>query len=327
MATIMIVDDYPANRELFKTLLGYAGHRLIEASNGVEALEIVQTEYPDLVITDILMPVLDGFTFVRRLRANPLLAKIPVIFQTALFLEKEIRGLASDCGVHHILTKPVEPQQILKTVGEALKQPVVLSGLPKTAEFQKEQLELVASKLYQKVAELETANARLNNLSMTDELTGLNNRRGFTILAEELLKYGRRTGHRMCLLYLDLDGLKHINDAFGHAVGDDVLIHTAHILKKTFREADVVARLGGDEFGILAMDTAERNVKEILARLNSHLNEHNARSNSGYLLSLSTGVNHIEPNSTQTMQELISKADAEMYSIKQSKKNSRTNAA
>lgn len=321
MATILIVDDHSANRELFVTLLGYAGHRSLEAHNGVEALEIARAEYPDLVITDILMPMMDGFTLVRRLRTDPLLAEVPVIFQTAHYLDKEISRLASDCGVHYILVKPVEPQQIIKTVSEALSQPVTLSELPKTGEFQQEHLQLLANKLYQKVSELETANAHLRNLSLTDDLTGLNNRRGFMLLAEELLKYGRRTDHRMCLLYMDLDGLKHINDTFGHAAGDDALIQTAHILMKTFREADVIARLGGDEFGILAMDMAEDNIKEIIARLDQHINAHNTQSNSGYVLSFSPGVIPIDPNATQTIQELLSQADAAMYSYKQHKKN------
>ena len=321
MATIMIVDDYPPNRELFVTLLGYAGHNILEASNGVEALEVAQTEDLDLIITDILMPVLDGFTFVRRLRANPFMANVPVIFQTAHYLEKEIRELAEDCGVHSLLIKPVEPQQILKTVGEALKQSVELSGLPKTGEFQKEHLELLANKLYQKVSELETVNARLNNLSLTDELTNLNNRRGFMILSEELLKYGRRTGHRLCLLYLDLDGLKQINDTFGHAGGDDALIQMAYVLTKTFREADIIARLGGDEFAVLAMDTLESDVDTILERLDTHTNTQTALSNFGYTLSFSSGVICVDPNSTQTIQELLSQADVAMYTNKQLKKS------
>jgi diguanylate cyclase (GGDEF)-like protein len=321
MAKVLIVDDHQANRELFVTLLGYAGHRSLEARNGVEALEIARAEYPDLVITDILMPRMDGFTLVRRLRTDPLLENTSVIFQTAHYLDKEIRGLAADCGVHYILVKPVEPQQILKTVSEALSQPVALSGLPRTGEFQQEHLELLANKLYQKVSELETANAHLRNLSLTDDLTGLNNRRGFMLLAEELLKYGRRTDHQMCLLYMDLDGLKHINDTFGHAAGDTALRDTARILTETFREADVIARLGGDEFGILAMDVVKDNIKEILARLGQHINAHNAQSNSGYALSLSPGVIHIGLNSTETIQELLSQADAAMYTNKQQKKN------
>jgi diguanylate cyclase (GGDEF)-like protein len=320
MATIMIVDDYPVNRELFLTLLGYAGHRLLEASNGIEALEIAQTEYPDLIITDILMPVLDGFAFVRRLRTNPLMAKVPVIFQTAHYLDTEIRELASDCGVDYILTKPVEPQIIIKTVNEAIKHPVALSRLPQTKEFQKEHLELLASKLYEKVAELEAANARLHDLSLTDELTRLYNRRGFMILAEELLKYARRTSHRACLLYIDLDDLKYINDRFGHSAGDNALIRTASILKKTFREADVIGRLGGDEFGILAMDTDESDINTLLARLVAQTNAHNAPSKSGFAVSLSSGVILIAPNSLQNIQDLLTQADAEMYSNKQLKK-------
>src|SRR5262245_1514822 len=99
MATILIVDDHPTNRAFLVTLLGYAGHRLLEAADGAEALEAVCATRPDLVITDVLMLTMDGYEFVRRLRADPAIARTQVIFYTATYLEREAQALARDCGV------------------------------------------------------------------------------------------------------------------------------------------------------------------------------------------------------------------------------------
>src|SRR5260221_14750194 len=105
MATILIVDDRPTNREFLLTLLGYGGHRLLEAADGAEALAVAKAERPDLVIADILMPTMDGYEFVRRLRTDPAISATPVIFCTAHYHEQEARNLARACGVSHILTK------------------------------------------------------------------------------------------------------------------------------------------------------------------------------------------------------------------------------
>src|SRR6185295_24095 len=120
MATILVVDDRLSNRQFLTTLLGYCGHELSEAVNGAEALEQVRAERPQLVITDILMPTMDGFEFVQRLRADPELAPTPVLFYTATYSAPQARALASSCGVHTVLPKPCEPQKILDAVNEAL---------------------------------------------------------------------------------------------------------------------------------------------------------------------------------------------------------------
>jgi diguanylate cyclase (GGDEF)-like protein len=321
MANILVVDDRPTNRDLFATILGYGGHHIVEASDGPEALELARNEIPDLIISDILMPIMDGFTLARRIRTDPLLAKIPIIFQTAHYLTEEVRRLALECSVDHILSKPIDPQQLLQTVNETLKHPPTPSNLPQTREFQKKHLQLLADKLYQKVTELEQANIRLHKLSLTDELTGINNRRGFMIHAEELLKFARRAGYQLCILYLDLDHLKHINDTFGHAAGDDALRDTALILMRTFRESDIIARLGGDEFAVLALDTSGTHVETIQRRLESNLDEHNAQADHSYVLSLSMGVIPVDLNSNLTTDELLAQADAALYVNKQHKKN------
>lgn len=319
MATILIVDTNPTDRKSFTTLLSDFDHRLLEASNGLEALELARIELPDLIISEVIMPQMDGFTLVRRLRGEPLLAGVPVIFQTST-QEAEIRKLAVASGVRQIIGKPAEPQEILHAVHEALKRPTTPSRLPQTGQLQREHLQLLADKLYQKNQELESANERLRNLSLTDELTGLNNRRGFLILAAGLLKFARRANHPLCLLYIDMDCLKQINDTYGHAEGDLALTHFVRILTETLRDSDVIGRMGGDEFVILTIDAKERDIATIQSRLQSNVDAYNLQSVRGYALSFSLGVVQVELKSTYTIDAMLSQADAIMYEQKRLKK-------
>ena len=319
MATILIVDTNPADRRSYITLLGNFGHRFLEADDGAQALALARAELPDLIITDILMPHMDGFTLVRHLRAEPLLMSVPVIFQTADYDVSEIHRLARASGVEHILRKVAEPQEILRAVQASLKQPTIPSKLPQTGQLEREHLELLADKLYQKVSELEKANERLRNFSLTDGATGLNNRRGFMILATGLLKFARRAEYPASLLYIDMDSLKYLNDTFGHAAGDAALVHFARILTDTFRESDVIGRLGGDEFVVLMIDATESDLANMQVRLQSNVDAHNLQAG-GQALSFSLGVIHVDAKSTETMEALLSQADAAMYKHKQSRK-------
>ena len=120
ISTILIVDDHVLNREFLTALLGYSGHRLLEAADGVEGLELMRTERPDLIISDILMPNMDGYEFVTRVHENPVLAEVPIIFYTATYREQEAILLAQACGVRWVLPKPSDPDVIVRTVNEAL---------------------------------------------------------------------------------------------------------------------------------------------------------------------------------------------------------------
>ncbi|HXL86063.1 MAG TPA: PAS domain S-box protein, partial [Gemmatimonadaceae bacterium] len=168
MATVLIVDDLSANRKFLVTLLGHQGHRVLEAADGREGLAAVQAEHPDLVITDVLMPVMDGYEFVRRLRLDPTTSGIPVVFYTAHYGEREARKLALSGGVSYVLTKPAESEAVLKIVGRVLSGesetgiPPSVSPLP--TEFDREHLRLLTDKLSVKVEDLRTANARLRAL-------------------------------------------------------------------------------------------------------------------------------------------------------------------
>jgi diguanylate cyclase (GGDEF)-like protein len=154
---------------------------------------------------------------------------------------------------------------------------------------------------------------RLFDLSITDELTGLSNRRGFMQLAQQQLNLAKRTGHGLVLIFVDMDGMKRINDTYGHNEGDQALIDLAHILKETFREADIIARIGGDEFTVLAAEIGKSDIDLPIVRLKEKIDAHNEHGGRRYNLSVSVGVASYDPESPCTIDELLARADASMY--------------
>ncbi|MBU1353997.1 MAG: EAL domain-containing protein [Gammaproteobacteria bacterium] len=165
MAKILVVDDLPANRALVVTLIGHGGHQALEASDGAEALVLVRAERPQLVISDILMPTMDGYEFVRQLRADAAIAHTQVVFYSAHYRELEARNLALACGVTQVLIKPCEPQDILDVIDEALAQAPASSPLVPEHSFQTQHLRLMTDKLTGNVAQLEAMNFRLAALT------------------------------------------------------------------------------------------------------------------------------------------------------------------
>jgi len=159
----------------------------------------------------------------------------------------------------------------------------------------------------------------LHHLSFNDDLTGLLNRRGFLSLAKQQLKIAQRENWELPLFFADLDGLKNINDNFGHPEGDRALQAMATILKETFRTSDLLARLGGDEFIMLAINAPAAGIQTILARLQRNLDRYNAQ-NRYYQLSLSIGVAQFDPRHETTLEELIIEADKALYDHKRRKR-------
>ena len=157
--------------------------------------------------------------------------------------------------------------------------------------------------------------AELGNLALTDELTGLYNRRGFMAMAERQMRLGRRTGRGMLLFMMDVNGLKQINDSFGHLEGDRVLKRTAEVLEETFRDSDVIARQGGDEFAVLAIEAAGHCERTIQTRLFDGMDSINAEQ-SHYEISLSLGFARFDPRNCTSIEKLMAKADQAMYEQK-----------
>jgi diguanylate cyclase (GGDEF)-like protein len=156
-------------------------------------------------------------------------------------------------------------------------------------------------------------------LSITDQLTGLFNRRGFLTLAEKQLKIAERAHTRILLLFADLDGLKWINDSLGHRKGDEALVETAKILREVFRESDVIARTGGDEFIVLAAGVSREDSDILKIRLQQRIDAHNAYQGREYHISMSIGIVYKDPEASGSIDELISQADALMYEQKKRK--------
>jgi diguanylate cyclase (GGDEF)-like protein/PAS domain S-box-containing protein len=156
----------------------------------------------------------------------------------------------------------------------------------------------------------------IRNLSLTDELTGLLNRRGLALLAEQEIKLAKRKKRTMLLLFGDVDHLKTINDTFGHSHGDLALKEVSAILKKTFREADILARIGGDEFVVLMLDASKENAEIMTDRIQTALETRNQQRDKTYHLTLSIGVARYDPMVPCTLSELIAQADDLMYQQK-----------
>ena len=169
------------------------------------------------------------------------------------------------------------------------------------------------------ITERKRAEEALRSLSLTDDLTGLYNRRGFMTLAKQQWKLAKRLNSRILLLFADIDDLKRINDTLGHQEGDLALIETATLFKEAFRESDLIARVGGDEFVVLTMGAPEEDVDVITARLQTNLDARNARGDLSFPLEISTGVACYDPESPLSIDELLSLADALMYKQKRHK--------
>ncbi|MFA6413495.1 MAG: PAS domain S-box protein [Syntrophales bacterium] len=183
-------------------------------------------------------------------------------------------------------------------------------------------IQVVANDL-QRIMAQRRAEAEIRTLSITDQLTGLHNRRGFITFADQQLKLSDRTKRGMLLFFADLDGMKLINDTLGHEEGDNALMEVAAILKETFRAVDIMARMGGDEFAILAIDSTEVNSEIFSTRLQERIDAHNQQENRSYSLSLSFGCACYNPENPCSLDELIGHADRLMYENKRIKKSCR----
>ena len=171
------------------------------------------------------------------------------------------------------------------------------------------------------ITEKKYVEQKLREISLTDELTGLHNRRGFMTLALQQIKIADRLAQGMTLLYADLDDLKGINDTYGHLAGDQALIDAAAVLKTSLRASDILARLGGDEFVGLILESGGETELAVMARVQENLNAHNLLRIRPFRLSFSIGTARYEVTSPCSVEELLEAADREMYRNKLEKKS------
>ena len=306
---ILIAEDDMVSRRVLQTTLQKWGHEVVIAQDGIEALAAFQLEdAAPLAILDWMMPGLDGIEVCRKVREFPTATPTYIILLTAKGGKEDIvTGL--DAGADDYLTKPFERSELRARikVGER-----VVNLQQKLAERVEE--------LNKSVVELKQAETEIRNLSMQDELTGLYNRRGFLVLSEQHRKSARRAGKSFSLIYGDMDGLKKINDTYGHHAGSEALRQLAEIFKQSFRASDIIARIGGDEFTILVADAISSNISIPLDRLNENLQSYNSQKLHPYNLSLSLGSICVDSDHNSSIEELLARADEIMYANKKQKR-------
>jgi diguanylate cyclase (GGDEF)-like protein len=233
----------------------------------------------DALITDIVMPEMDGIALTKELSKH--YQNLPVMVMTG-HTEDYSAETAIASGAREFISKPFSITEFILRFNKMMH------------DHKEEEALLV--------------------LSLTDELTGLYNRRRFFVLTEQCLKVAVRTRKKPLLLFIDMDDLKWINDHYGHNEGDQALIVLANILKKTFRESDIIARIGGDEFVVL-LESTDENSETLLTRLHENVKDYNTKR-SQHILSISLGTAQFDPEYPISIDQLLSKADVSMYAQK-----------
>jgi len=220
-------------------------------------------------------------------------------------------------GWEHEAEEPAwrERERILSAVLElaaaALGSLQSRNALEQLVYTQYEQMADVAQSHAAELARRDVDEGEMRRLSLTDVLTGLHNRRGFFVHAEQVFKVAQRKRARSAVIFADVDGLKSVNDELGHETGDGLIRDAASVFRESFRDADVVARLGGDEFVAYTLD--DRQPWVILARLHANLHAFNLMQERAYRVSVSPGIVQCDPASEQNLVNYIVLADQQMY--------------
>ncbi len=236
-ARILIVDDHQDNVELLQARLEARGYEIDTATDGQEALDRVAAMPPDLILLDVMMPIIDGIEVARRLKADTSLPFIPIIMQTALdATEAKVEGL--DAGADDYITKPINFAELEARVNSLLR------------------IKALQQDLAQRERQLADMNDRLRQMSQTDGLTALDNRRYIEERLLEMFGHATRFNEPLACMMCDLDKFKSVNDTYGHQAGDAVLRQLADILKGEAREIDRIGRYGGEEFIFLLPGTS-----------------------------------------------------------------------
>lgn len=284
MRKILVVDDEKIMLMLARRILS-SKYEIVIANSGAEAIEIFEKEHPDLVLSDLLMPEMDGYELHRILQEKTS-EPVPIIFMTADESdESESKGF--EVGAADYIRKPLKPDVLLRRVGNIVDNLNKISGLKMAAS--------------------------------TDPMTGLLNKSAVQTEISSLIE--KETG---ALLILDLDSFKLVNDIYGHGAGDKILIKISELIKKIIRETDLAGRIGGDEFiAFLQNMRDEKVLKEKTAYLNEQILI-SAKKILGDDMKIPLGVSVgavFVPDEGTNFAVLFKKADTALYTVKQNSKH------
>jgi two-component system cell cycle response regulator len=279
--SVLVVDDEPDKRLLLAFALENEGYEVYTANDGVAGLAAVELHQPDLIVTDVMMPRMDGYEMIRRVRANPQTKFIPVIIQSAARVEGRDVRLGSELGALGYLTDPTD-------------------------------LDLLRARA-RTLLELKQYLDSCQEAAFTDHLTGLANLRRFERQFEREVARTERYNRPFCLLLVDIDNFKEVNDTHGHDAGDEALRRVANVIQSGTRGIDTGARIGGDEFAVILPETDLARGLEVAERLRTAI----AALDFGPAgrITASLGVAEF-PACARTNEELRAAADAALYEAK-----------
>lgn len=346
MTHALIVDDKEDNLYYLQALLSGNGYEVTLAKHGAEALVKARQRLPDIIISDLLMPVMDGYTLLRHWKVDPAFKNIPFVVYTATYTEAEDEQLALSLGADTFILKPAEPEDFIAKLHEVLNKIAVGTSLqpPPDPGNEKSLLKLYSEtlirKLEEKTLQLEQANHELEldiarrkkaeeeieQLAFYDHLTNLPNRRLFQDRLKQSFATSSRHKFYGALLFIDLDNFKALNDSKGHNIGDELLIKVARRLQECAREGDTIARIGGDEF-VVILDNLSSNSEQAASmaeavgeKFLNALNKPYQLTDYEYRGTASIGVSlfHHQEFSTE---ELLRRADTAMYQAKSKGQN------
>lgn len=287
--TVLVIEDHPDQRDLLAIVLQREGYRVVTAANGVEALEKLEVEKVQIALSDIMMPKMDGFELINRIRNTPALKSIYLILITARIQEGDrVRGL--DLGADDYITKPFSFSELLARVR-------------------------VGSRVVQYQQHLEYQ-------THIDPLTGLFNRRAFENKLDEEFERAKRYHHQLSLLILDIDNFKLINDTYGHHGGDAALIKISETLREKTRQSDFPSRYGGEEFVLVLPETGQDSALQVAAKVHDAIRSCTfGTSDQPFRLTVSIGLSSTSNRSYAEWSQMLKDADQALYAAKNSGKD------
>ncbi len=301
--SILVVEDDPVSRKLLVKILRQSDYHVLEAEDGLQAWELLQQEPIQMVITDWLMPRMDGVALTRKIRSADLPGYVYIVILTGLeSVDHIVDGL--DAGADDYLTKPYDPKELHARLR-------------------------IGTRVLELERRLKQAYEKMRRLAMCDELTGLWNRRAFYAFAIDELERCSRFGRGLCLILLDIDHFKQVNDRFGHLMGDRALQMVADVIRENLRAYDRAGRWGGEEFVILLPETTLAVALKVAERLRAAVE--NARLDVSPFLGeeadavlqvqISLGVAYAAGGDALSLDALVGRADDALYRAKEMGRN------
>lgn len=303
MPLILVVEDSPTQSRQIGLLLEDNGYSVATAMTGGQALMMVNKMSPDLIILDIILPDLDGFTVCRRLRQE-MLTYVPVLMLTQRNqIDDKVDGF--EVGADDYLTKPFNERELAARVAALLRVKSLLDELNQSVDLNIQRYQI------------------LRSLALTDQLTGLYNRHYFFEIFRREFELAQRYNTPLGFLMIDLDLFRDINNTYGHQTGDRVLHGVAQLLQGSLRHGDYIARFGGEEIAAILPNTSLSAACQVAERMRASVAAARWDIAAGKAIGVtcSFGAASMPDIAAYTLEELIERSDQALYRAKQNGRN------